>query len=302
MPLDWQLTDTYFVVAHLHYVLIGINVFPVIGGIYFWFPKMTGRLIDERLGRWNFWTMFIGFNLGFFPMHMAGLMGMPRRIYTYAAHMGWNGLNLIISTGSSCSPSACCFAVQCGHSLRRGGRRANPWDAPTLEWSVPSPPPAYNFAVIPIIASRHPLWEERLRSPRALLLTRGYLLDDGKETIATTALDAHPDMILDMPVRSSSTIADSIAVDAPRNGIFALAKLRRHGGAAVVVTDEEILEAQLLASSRAGLFAEPSSACALAGFMKARFSLGRGENAVVMMTGSGLKDIKTAAKAVGRDI
>ena len=102
--------------------------------------------------------------------------------------------------------------------------------------------------------------------------------------------------------RSSSTIADSIAVDAPRNGIFALAKLRRHGGAAVVVTDEEILEAQLLASSRAGLFAEPSSACALAGFMKARFSLGRGENAVVMMTGSGLKDIKTAAKAVGRDI
>ena len=99
-PVDWQLTDTYFVVAHIHYVLIGINVFPVAGAVYYWFPKMTGRLMNETLGRWNFWTMFIGFNLGFFPMHIAGMLGMPRRIYTYPDHMGWNGVNLIISIGS----------------------------------------------------------------------------------------------------------------------------------------------------------------------------------------------------------
>ena len=100
VPVDWQLTDTYFVVAHIHYVLIGINVFPVIGAVYFWFPKMRGRMLDEKLGRWNFWTMFIGFNLAFLPMHLTGLMGMPRRVYTYAPDMGWTTLNLITSIGS----------------------------------------------------------------------------------------------------------------------------------------------------------------------------------------------------------
>ena len=100
-PVDWQLNDTYFVVAHLHYVLIGINVFPVVGAIYYWFPKMTGRLLDERLGRWNFWTMFIGFNAGFLPMHTLGLAGMPRRIYTYPAALGWSTQNLIVSLGSA---------------------------------------------------------------------------------------------------------------------------------------------------------------------------------------------------------
>src|SRR6201996_4450404 len=100
VPVDWQLTDTYFVVAHLHSVLIGINVFPVLGAAYFWFPKMTGRLLDERLGRWNFWTMFIGFNLAFLPMHVTGLLGMPRRVYTYADYGGWGALNLLITLGS----------------------------------------------------------------------------------------------------------------------------------------------------------------------------------------------------------
>jgi cytochrome c oxidase subunit 1/cytochrome c oxidase subunit I+III len=202
VPFDWQLTDTYFIVAHLHYVLIGINVFAVVGGMYYWFPKMTGRLMDERLGRWNFWTMFIGFNLGFFPMHISGLMGMPRRVYTYPAALGWDTLNLITTVG------AFLFALGIGIFLvnvfisRRGGKPAgaNPWDAPTLEWSVPSPPPPYNFAVIPIVASRHPLWEDRLddTSDRSLL-HRGYLLDCGRETLATTVLDAEPDLILKMP-------------------------------------------------------------------------------------------------------
>jgi cytochrome c oxidase subunit I+III len=195
VPFDWQLTDTYFIVAHLHYVLIGINVFAVVGGMYYWFPKMTGRLMDERLGRWNFWMMFVGFNLGFFPMHISGLMGMPRRIYTYPAGLGWDTLNLITTIG------AFLFAVGIGTFLvnvfisRLSGKPAgaNPWDAPTLEWSVPSPPPPYNFAVIPIVASRHPLWEDRLNETSSRSsLHRGYLLDRGRETLATTVLDAEP--------------------------------------------------------------------------------------------------------------
>jgi cytochrome c oxidase subunit I len=202
VPVDWQLTDTYFVVAHLHYVLIGINVFPVVGAAYFWFPKVTGRLLDERLGRWNFWTMFVGFNVAFLPMHLTGLLGMPRRVYTYNAYPGWGLLNLITSIGSFVfAVGVLIFLVNVVKSLRAGARATqNPWDAPTLEWSVPSPPPPYNFAVIPSVASRHPLWESRL-GENALLSTidRGMLLDTGKETIATSALDAAPDMILEMP-------------------------------------------------------------------------------------------------------
>ena len=202
VPVDWQLTDTYFVVAHLHYVLIGINVFPVVGAAYFWFPKVTGRLLDERMGRWNFWTMFVGFNVAFLPMHLTGLLGMPRRVYTYNGYPGWGLLNLIVSIGSFVfAVGVLIFLVNVVKSLRAGAHATqNPWDAPTLEWSVPSPPPPYNFAVIPTVASRHPLWESRL-GENALLSTldRGMLLDTGKETIATSALDAAPDMILEMP-------------------------------------------------------------------------------------------------------
>ena len=159
VPVDWQLTDTYFVVAHLHYVLIGINVFPVAGAIYFWFPKFTGKLMDERLGRWNFWTMFIGFNLGFFPMHISGLLGMPRRIYTYPDSMGWDWLNLITTIGSFLFGFGVLLLIyNVVRSMRHGpSAGSNPWDAPTLEWATSSPPPPYNFAVIPVVASRHPL-------------------------------------------------------------------------------------------------------------------------------------------------
>jgi cytochrome c oxidase subunit I len=205
VPVDWQLTQTYFVVAHLHYVLIGINLFPVVGAIYYWFPKMTGRLLDERLGRWNFWTMFIGFNLAFLPMHLTGLRGMPRRIYTYPDGMGWNSLNLITTIGAFVlAVGVLLLLVNVWTSLRRGKRAGdNPWDAPTLEWSVPSPPPDYNFAVIPHIVSRHPLWEDRLdETPERSVLTTGLLLDRGRETIGTTPLDADPDLILKMPADS----------------------------------------------------------------------------------------------------
>jgi heme/copper-type cytochrome/quinol oxidase subunit 1 len=183
-------------------VLVGINVFPVVGAVYFWFPKMKGRLLDERLGRWNFWTMFLGFNIAFLPMHLTGLFGMPRRVYTYADGMGWNTLNLITSIGSFVfAIGVLLLVINVLKSLKNGVPAGpNPWDAPTLEWSVASPPPPYNFAVIPTIASRHPLWERRLDPDGAVSsLERGMLLESGKETIGTTALDAAPDMVLEMP-------------------------------------------------------------------------------------------------------
>jgi cytochrome c oxidase subunit I len=202
VPLDFQLNETYFVVAHLHYVLIGINVFPVVGGIYYWFPKFFGRMMNESLGKWSFWVMFIGFNLGFFPMHLSGLLGMPRRIYTYAPNMGWNTVNMITTIGSFIfATGILIFLVNIFISLKRGALAAsNPWDAPTLEWAIPSPPPAYNFTVIPFVASRHPLWEGRVNegSGRSVL-EKGYLLMEGRETIGTTPLDAKPDIILKMP-------------------------------------------------------------------------------------------------------
>lgn len=207
VPLDWQLTDTYFVVAHLHYVLIGINVFPVVGGMYFWFPKFTGRMMSERLGKIAFWLMFVGFNLGFFPMHIAGLLGMPRRIYTYSPDMGWNTVNLLSSIGSFVFAfGILVFLIDVFYSLKRGPiAGSNPWDAPSLEWSVPSPPPPYNFAVLPIVASRHPLWEARMEEeadkPIAARshLDEGYLLGQGREALGTTALGGKPHVILKMP-------------------------------------------------------------------------------------------------------
>jgi cytochrome c/quinol oxidase subunit I len=202
VPLDWQLNETYFIVAHLHYVLIGINVFPVVGGIYYWFPKFTGRMMDEKLGKWSFWVMFIGFNIGFFPMHWAGLLGMPRRVYTYSSRMGWDGVNMITSIGSFVfAIGVLIFLVNVVISLKRGARAsANPWDAATLEWATSSPPPAYNFAVIPTVASRHPLWEDRLGEGRGRSnFTEGLLLTEGREAIGTSPIDAKPLAILKMP-------------------------------------------------------------------------------------------------------
>jgi cytochrome c oxidase subunit 1/cytochrome c oxidase subunit I+III len=206
VPLDWQLNDTYFIVAHLHYVLLGINVFPVVGGIYYWFPKFTGRMMSEKLGKWSFWVMFIGFNVGFFPMHLAGLLGMPRRIYTYSSRMGWDDVNMVTSIGSFVfALGVLIFLVDVVISLKRGAPAGpNPWDAATLEWTTSSPPPAYNFAVIPTVASRHPLWEDRLeednRGNRARSnFTEGYLLTNGRETIGTSPIDAKPVAILKMP-------------------------------------------------------------------------------------------------------
>jgi cytochrome c oxidase subunit I len=163
LPFDWQVTDSYFVVAHFHYVLNGAVVFPIFGAIYYWMPKMTGRMLSERLGRLSFWVMFVGFNITFFPMHILGFLGMPRRVYTYRDGLGWEGLNIMVSLGSLV------FALGTGITLvnflisRRRGRPAgdDPWDADSLEWSTTSPPPDYNFASVPVVASAHPLWDQK---------------------------------------------------------------------------------------------------------------------------------------------
>jgi cytochrome c oxidase subunit I+III len=159
VALDSQVHDSYFVVAHFHYVLIGGAVFPLFGAFYYWFPKLTGRLLSERAGKWNFWLFFIGFNLTFFPMHILGLEGMPRRVYTYAADTGWASLNLLATVGAVIiATSVVLFVLNVITSLRRGAPAgANPWDGATLEWATPSPPPCYGFADLIHVGSRQPL-------------------------------------------------------------------------------------------------------------------------------------------------
>ncbi len=242
VSLDWQLNETYFIVAHLHYVLLGINVFPVLGGIIYWFPKFTGRMTNARLGHVTFWVLFVGFNLAFFPMHVLGLLGMPRRIYTYAPDMGWSTLNLVISIGAFLFAfGILLFLVDIFISLKSGKRAPeNPWDAATLEWATPSPPPAYNFAVIPIINSRHPLWEDRLEDAEGKShLDEGYTLMHGRETIGTTALDAEPNIILAMPGDSYAPFVLSVGATAIFVGL--LLHLWLLAGVGAVVTAAGIL-------------------------------------------------------------
>ncbi|HKH04187.1 MAG TPA: cbb3-type cytochrome c oxidase subunit I [Acidimicrobiales bacterium] len=162
-PFDLQAHDSHFVVAHLHYVLIGGVAFPIFAGVYYWFGKFTGKMLDERLGRWNFWLLFIGVNVAFFPMHFAGLLGMPRRIYTYDSDTGWGIYNLISTTGVVLFivPGIAIFIWNVVRSLRRGEPApANPWGGDTLEWAVPSPPAQHGWSVLPIVHSRNPLWDQ----------------------------------------------------------------------------------------------------------------------------------------------
>jgi cytochrome c oxidase subunit I+III len=161
-PFDQQAHDSYFVVGHLHYVLIGGVAFPIFAGVYYWFPKFTGKLLDERLGRWNFWLLFIGTNLAFFPMHIVGLLGMPRRVYTYEAGLGWEPYNLLSSIGVLLIlPGIAVFIWNVARSYRRGEEAGNnPWGADTLEWAVTSPPAEHGWSILPIVRSRHPLWDQ----------------------------------------------------------------------------------------------------------------------------------------------
>jgi cytochrome c oxidase subunit I len=160
-PFDWQLGNSYFVVAHFHYVIVGGILFALFGAFYYWFPKITGRMMDETLGKWHFWLFVIGFHLTFDFMHIPGILGMPRRIYTYEPGRGWAIWNLIVTIGVFVQIAAVLiFVFNLIQSYLKGATAGNdPWDAWTLEWSTTSPPPAYNFAVIPEVKSRRPLWD-----------------------------------------------------------------------------------------------------------------------------------------------
>ncbi len=163
VPSDYQQTDTYYIVAHFHYVLFGGSIFGLFSGIYYWFPKITGRMLSDAIGKLHFWLMLIGFNVTFGPFHILGLQGMPRRIYRYPAGRGWEFWNMVSSIGSfMIAASILLFVYNVVRSMRRGKvAGADPWDARTLEWSIPSPPPAYNFEEIPVVQSVDAFWHQK---------------------------------------------------------------------------------------------------------------------------------------------
>jgi cytochrome c oxidase subunit 1/cytochrome c oxidase subunit I+III len=205
IPIDQATTDTYFVVAHFHFIIFGAAVFPLLGGIYYWFPKVTGRMYDERLAVASFVLTFVGTAVTFFPMHIVGLLGMTRRVYTYNSGLGWDAYNLVETIGG--------FVIAAGlvlilfnvvRSARRGALCGpDPFNGGTLEWTIPSPPPAYNFAVIPKVTSAYPNWDDRGGT---------LVLDQGRQTPASTVNDAYLSEVLEMPSESAWPIVVALAV------------------------------------------------------------------------------------------
>jgi cytochrome c oxidase subunit I len=205
VPFDWQVHDSYFVVAHLHYVLAGSSLFGILAAIHYWYPKMFGRMLSERLGKVSFWTMVIGFNLGFFPMHLAGLAGMPRRIYTYPVGSGWETSNLIATLGAYLFAVGLVLVLVNVVRSRFAGDRApaDPWGANSLEWYAASPPEHFNFAHIPMVRGRDPLWEG---------FDEGRAFETGHLTPRTSVLDGELERAIELPHENLFTLVLSVAL------------------------------------------------------------------------------------------
>jgi cytochrome c oxidase subunit I+III len=229
-PFDWQVHDTFFIVAHFHYVLIGGVVFPVFGGLHYWIPKFTGRMLNESLGKWSFWLTFIGFNATFFPMHIMGLLGMPRRVYTYKAELQVDAYNMLATVGAFLL--ALGFVAFFINLMQSYGRRAtqapdDPWDGQTLEWTVPSPPPIYSFFRPPIVRSRQPTKDDpqghsayETEARRAADALAGQP-ETWRATLATDPLDARPQSIQWLPGPSYLPLIASLGLLLGAGGVLA---------------------------------------------------------------------------------
>jgi cytochrome c oxidase subunit 1/cytochrome c oxidase subunit I+III len=215
VPFDQQVTDTYFVVAHFHYIIFGAAVFPIFGGLYFWFPKVTGKLYFELPGQISFWIIFIGTNLLFFPMHIVGLDGMTRRIYTYPRGLGWGPANFAETIGSYITTlGIVVLLVNLVVSYFRGPPSGpDPWHGATLEWTISSPPPEYNFAVIPKVSSAYANWDVEDREEDRRKLAEGIMvLEEGHEQPVSSPVDGRWAEIVEMPHDSPWPILLALAM------------------------------------------------------------------------------------------
>ncbi len=242
VPFDQQVHDTYFVVAHFHYVLIGGVLFPIFAAIYYWLPKMTGKLMSPRMGQLNFWLTFIGFNLTFFPMHIMGFLGMARRVYTYPRSLELDSYNMSATFGAGLlGVGVVVLIIDVIYSLMRGPQAsANPWNADTLEWSISSPPPNFIFRQFPIVMGRHPLWEpapQAIDGPMALLQLREQLADEPqlwRGTLVTDATDTRPQAIQFIPSPTYVPMWAAVATLAAAVGVLAKAYIMSAFGCAVL--------------------------------------------------------------------